>query len=82
LIESPHRIESTIADQVHELVRSLPKEKARSILDDAQDMAERTSEERWEELFDQSAKSPNFKAFLEDVRQRYSAGRGGCLSTV
>lgn len=67
-------VDNTIADQVHELVRSMPKEKAQSILDYAQFLAERASEERWDELFERSAKSPKFQTFVEDVRKRMEAG--------
>ena len=71
---------TTIADRVHLVVASLPRERAAEVLEFAQSMvetdeAEETEDDRrWEELLDKAHTMPKFQAFVEQVERDIAAG--------
>lgn len=69
----------TTAQETARLVASLPPQKAEAVLDFARYLAERADEEAWEKSFAKAAKSPKFKAFLDEARRDIAAGKGKTL---
>lgn len=65
----------TLAEKAASLVAGLPAEKAASVVEYAEYLAEKADEEAWARRFEAAANSPRFAATVRKVESDISQGR-------